>query len=250
MNRFSLLSYQPPPRLLADHTILVTGSGQGLGKVIALGAARCSATVILHGRDAAKLEQLYDQILSEDLPEPMILALDLARATDHDFDQMAGAIASKLGSLSGIVHCVAEFLPPAPMEQQRLDDWMHVLRINLVAPMALTRACARLLRTAASASVIFTGETHGLHPSAFWGGFAASKSALVSLTRILAQEWAHLPHLRANMIVPGKIDSPQRSRSHPGEHPMERRPLNSVLSAYLYLLGHDSRDVTGQIFEL
>lgn len=246
----SLLNYQAPPSLLAGRIILVTGAGQGLGRVVALGAARCGATVILHGRSTPKLENLYDQILSEDSPEPMILPLDLAHATDHDFDQMTGAIESKLGSLSGIVHCAAEFLPPAPMEQQRLDDWMHFLRINLVAPMALTRACARLLRTAVSASVIFTGETHGLHPAAFWGGFAASKSALVSLTRILAQEWAHLPHLRANMIVPGKIDSPQRSRSHPGEHPMERRSLISMLSAYLYLLGRDSQDITGQIFEL
>jgi len=52
------------------------------------------------------------------------------------------------------------------------------------------------------------------------------------------------------MIVPGNIDSPQRSRSHPGEHPMERKPVNSVLSAYLYLLGQDSQDIAGQIFEL
>ncbi len=250
MTPSTLANYQPPPRLLAEHIILVTGAGQGLGRAVALGAARCGASVILHGRQTAKLEKLYDQILREDCPEPTILPLDLARATDHDFDQMAGAIESKLGSLSGIVHCAADLLPPAPMEQQRLDDWMLALRVNLVAPMALTRACARLLRAASSASVIFTGDTHGLHPAAFWGGFATSKSALVPLTQILAQEWAHIPHLRANMIVPGKIDSPQRSRSHPGEHPMERRPLDSVLPAYLYLLGQDSQDITGQIFEL
>jgi NAD(P)-dependent dehydrogenase (short-subunit alcohol dehydrogenase family) len=246
----SLLAYQPPPALLTGRVILVTGAGQGLGLTIALGAARCGATVILHGRNTSKLEKLYDRITGEEYPEPMILPLDLASATDRDFDQMAGAIESQLGSLSGIVHCAAELLPPAPMEQQRLDDWMRVLRVNLAAPMALTRACARLLRAAPSASVIFTGETHGVHPSAFWGGFAAAKSALASLTQILAQEWAHLPNLRANMIVPGKIDSPQRSQSHPGEHSTQRKPLISVLPAYLYLLGHGSLGTTGQIFEL
>ncbi|MFN0315256.1 MAG: SDR family NAD(P)-dependent oxidoreductase [Burkholderiales bacterium] len=246
----SLLTYQAPLDLLAGRVILVTGAGQGLGHAVALGAARCGATVILHGRSVAKLETLYDQIMREGYPEPMILPLDLAQASDRDFDQMAGAIESELGSLSGIVHCAAELLPPAPIEQQRLDDWMRVLRINLAAPMALTRACSRLLRAAPSASVIFTGETHGLHPAAFWGGFAASKGALVTLTQILAQEWEHLPNLRANMLVPGKIDSPQRGQSHPGEHATQRSPLSSVLPAYLYLLGQDSLGTTGRIFEL
>ncbi|MSQ58281.1 MAG: SDR family NAD(P)-dependent oxidoreductase [Betaproteobacteria bacterium] len=246
----SLLAYQAPPNLLAGRVILITGAGQGLGHTVALGAARCGATVIAHGRNTAKLERLYDRITGEKYPEPMILPLDLAHATDREFDQMAGGIESQLGSLSGIVHCAAELLPPAPIEQQRLDDWMRLLRVNLAAPMSLTRACARLLRTAPSASVIFTGETHGLHPAAFWGGFAAAKGALASLTRILAQEWEHLPSLRANMIVPGNIDSPQRGQSHPGEHSTERAPLISVLPAYLYLLGQDSLGITGQIFEL
>ncbi len=215
-----------------------------------MGAARCGATVILHGRQTTKLERTYDEIVQAGGAEPMIVPLDLSLATDHDFEQLAGAIDAQLGGLSGIVHCAADLLAPAPMEQQRLDDWGHTLRVNVCAPMALTRACARLLRSSQDGSVIFTGETHGLHPASFWGGFAAAKSALVTLTRVLAQEWAHVEHLRVNMIVPGKIDSPQRHKTHPGEHASERTPLEATLPAYLYLLAIQSRGVTGQIFEL
>jgi NAD(P)-dependent dehydrogenase (short-subunit alcohol dehydrogenase family) len=249
MSLSDLRTYQPPDNSLSGRTLLITGSGQGLGRTIALGAARLGASIILHGRNTQKLEHVYDEILGSCANEPIILPMDFATATDHDFDQMAGAIESQLGTLDAVVHCAAQLLSPAPIEQQHLEAWTQTLRVNLAAPMALTRACAKLLRASKDASVIFTGETHGLHPAAFWGGFAAAKSALVTLTQILAQEWAHLESPRVNMIVPGKIDSPQRKTSHPGEHPSERATLESVLPAYLYLLGADSRGVSGRIFE-
>lgn len=249
MNALEMLQYQPAPAALAKRVILVTGAGQGLGKSIALASARLGATLILHGRDAEKLETLYDEIVREGGAEPLLFPLDLSKATELDFDQMAGAIEAQLGSLSGIVHCASHLLLPAPMEQQRLKDWAHAYQVNVAAPMAITRSCARLLRAAQDASVIFTGETHGQHPAAFWGGFAAAGSALITLTRILAAEWAHLEKLRVNMIIPGKIDSPQRSKTHPGEHLKERASIDSVLPAYLYLLAADSRGATGGIFE-
>jgi NAD(P)-dependent dehydrogenase (short-subunit alcohol dehydrogenase family) len=64
------------------------------------------------------------------------------------------------------------------------------MRVNLIAPFALTRACLPLLRQAPDASVVFTGETHGHQPSAYWGGYAVAKSGLETLTRIWATKSA------------------------------------------------------------
>lgn len=250
MNPETLNQFKPASDHLAQRSILVTGAGQGLGRALALECARLGATLILLGRTSAKIEQVYDEIVQAGYAEPILLPMDLRVATDHDFEQMAGAIQSQLGGLTGIVHCAADFTSPAPMEQIRLDAWMHSLRANLAGPLSLTRACVRMLRAAADASVIFTGETHGLHASAFWGAFAAANSGLAHCTRMLALEWAHQPQLRANLIVPGNIDSPQRSKTHPGEHASERRPIAQVLPAYLYLLGASGRGCTGEIIEL
>jgi len=238
--------YQPVPDLLRERVILVTGAGQGIGRVAALTFAAHGATVILHGREVGKLESVYDQIESAGGPQPTILPLDLATARDRDFDNMALAIESQLQRLDGILHNASHLTDPAPLDNQRLEQWLLLLRVNLAAPFALTRACSHLLRAAADASVIFTSETHALEPAAYWGGFAVSKSGLSALVKIQAQEWAGLSNLRVNLLVPGPVDSPQRQHTHPGEAARSRRRPESIMPAYLYLMGPDSRGVSGE----
>jgi len=120
--------------------------------------------------------------------------------------------------------------------------------VNLAAPFALTRACTYLLRAAPDASVILTSETHAVKPAAYWGGLAVSKSGLSALAIIQAQEWERFPNLRINVVVPGKVDSPLRNRTHPGEGRDSRLPIESLMPTYLYLAGEDSRGVSGQTF--
>jgi NAD(P)-dependent dehydrogenase (short-subunit alcohol dehydrogenase family) len=241
--------YQAPPDLLAGRVILVTGASGGLGRAAALALARHGATVLLHGRNTARLESVYDEIDAAGCPEAMILPLDLASAGEREFDQLAQAIQAQLGRLDGIVHSAAHFTCLTDLEHERLDEWLKLLRINVAATFALTRACTPLLRAAPDASVLLTGETHGVKPAAFWGGFAVSKSALLAYNTIQAQEWEAQAHMRINVIVPGKVDAPHRQRTHPGEARESRAQVESLLPLYLYLMGPDSRGVSGQVFE-
>jgi NAD(P)-dependent dehydrogenase (short-subunit alcohol dehydrogenase family) len=96
--------------------------------------------------------------------------------------------------------------------------------------------------------VIFTSETHALEPAAYWGGFAVAKSGLTALVKIQAQEWEGLSNLRVNLLVPGPVDSPQRQHTHPGESPASRPRPEALMPVYLYLIGPDSRGVTGEAF--
>ena len=136
------------------------------------------------------------------------------------------------------------------LEQQTAEEWLRMLRVNLVAPFAITRSCSRLLRAAPDASVVFTLETHGHAPAAFWGGYAVSKAALEALLRIQSEEWADRPGLRANGVIPGPVASPSRAKTHPGEVAASRRRPESLMPAYLYLMGPDSRETTGRILKL
>jgi NAD(P)-dependent dehydrogenase (short-subunit alcohol dehydrogenase family) len=242
--------YRPRPDLLAGRVILVTGAGRGLGRTAALHCASHGATVILHGRDVPRLEAVYDEIEAAGGPQPVILPLDLANARDRDFENMALAIESQLGHLDGIVHNAVHFEHLAPLEQQRLDEWLASLRVNLVAPFALTRACTYLLKASPDAAVIVTADTHALRPAAYWAPLAVAKSGLVAFARIQAQEWDSQAHLRINVVVPGALDVPQRRKTHPGEARESRAAPDTVMPAYLYLLGPDSRGVTGEVVEL
>lgn len=241
--------YRPAANCLEGRVILVTGATRGIGRLAALGFAIHGATVVLHGRDQAALEAVYDEIEANGGPEPAAVPLDLLTATTRNYDELAGAIESRLGRLDGILHNASHLGKLSALEHQGLEEWTQTLRANLVAPAALNQACSRLLKASPDASVIFTSESHGHSPAAYWGAYAVSKAALEALMKIQAAEWSDAPNLRSNAIVPGPVASPFRAKTHPGELAQSTRAPESLMPAYLYLIGPDSRGVTGTVVE-
>ena len=239
--------YRPRRDLLKDRVVLVTGASRGIGRVAALAFAAHGATVVLHGRDVAALEKVYDEIESSGFPQPAAIPLDFDKATTRDYDALAYAIESQLGRLDGILHNASHVEKLSPLEQQSAEEWNKTLRINLVAPFALTQACVRLLKPAADAAVIFTLETHGHAPAAFWGGYAVAKAGVEALMKIQAAEWQASANLRANAILPGPVASPSRAKTHPGEVATSQRQPGELMQTYLYLMGPDSRGISGTI---
>lgn len=239
--------YQAPPDLLKGRVILVTGAGQGIGKTAALTFAAHGATVVLHGKSARKLEKVYDEIEAAGNEQPAIFPLNLEKASDADFAALAQAIGNQLGRLDGILHNAARITRPQPLADQTLDQWLYFLRINLAAPFALTRACLPLLLASPDASVVMTSETHGHKPSPFWGGFAVSKAGLEFLVKMWAQELDSTAKLRINALIPGPVQSPQRAHTHPAEEWDKLPSPADLMPTYLYLMGADSRGVTGQV---
>jgi NAD(P)-dependent dehydrogenase (short-subunit alcohol dehydrogenase family) len=243
-------NYAAPARLLEGRAILVTGADQGLGRAVALACANAGATVALLGRKQPKLEATYDAITAAGGAEPAMIPLDLANATAADYENLAHLLRRELKGLHGIAHCASHFVPLGPLSGQTLDQFLQLLRVNLAAPFALTRACLPLLSAAEDSSVVLTGETHGLAPRAYWGGFAVGKSALPALAAIWSEELEHAGRPRVNVLVPGPIASPQRAQSHPGEDPAKLRPPEYAVPAFLFLLGPDSAGISGKTLAL
>lgn len=242
-------NYQPPHDLLANRVILVTGASSGLGRAASLAFARHGATVALLARDEAKLEAVYDEIVAAGGPEPAMFPFDLAAADDRGLETLAGTIAHHLKRLDGVLHSAHKFYTLTPLELETLEQWQTLMRVNLIAPFALTRACLPLLRQAPDASVVFTGETHGHQPGAYWGGYAVAKSGLETLTRIWADELGAEENLRINTLIPGQVATTLRARTHPGLDPDTMPSADDLMPWYLYLMGADSRAVRGQIVE-
>jgi NAD(P)-dependent dehydrogenase (short-subunit alcohol dehydrogenase family) len=239
-------NYRAPPDLLKNRVILVTGAGQGIGRAAALTYAAHGATVILHGRSVKKLENVYDEIEAKGGAQPIIFPLDLEKAEDKDFEAIAHAIKLQLGRLDGILHNAALIFNLTPLENQTLEKWQALLRVNLIAPFALTRACLQLLKASPDASVIMTSEVHGHSPAAYWGGFAVAKAGVEALVKIQAQEWERLPNLRINVLIPGPVHTPQRTKTHPGEIKHSLRQPQDLMPSYLYLMGPDSKSASGK----
>ena len=230
---------------LAGRAIMVTGATGGLGKPLALACAARGATVVLHGRIVRKLESIYDEIVAAGYPQPTILPLDLAIASADDFGNVASAIRAQLGRLDGLVHTAALLGSLGPIEHQSFDAWQKVLRVNLVAAMALTRSTLPLLSAAADACVIFTLDARGDDPRAYWGAYAAAKAGLSALATTLADEWEGRTNLRVNAVVPGPMRTPLRMLTHPGEDRSLLAPPEALVPLYLHLLGAQSKADSG-----
>lgn len=236
---------------LADKIIMVTGASQGLGEQVAKAYAAAGATVVLVARHQRKLEKVYDDIVAAGYAEPYAVCFDLLTAEEAEFDQLALTVAQATGRrLDGIVHCASYFYALSPLDFQTVKEWVNQYRINTVAPMGLTRAVLPLLKDSPDASVIFVGESHGEDPKAYWGGFGASKAALNYLCKVAADEWDRFDNLRANVLVPGAINSPQRMKTHPGEARSERKNYEDVLPEFVWWASVESKGRSGEIVYL
>lgn len=241
-----LENYSAAKDLLKDRVVLITGAGQGLGRAAALTYANYGATVILHGRKVKKLESVYDEIETIGKAQALIYPLDLEQAEEADFAVIAQAIEQQLGRLDGILHNAAFLHGLSPLENQSVEQWRAMLQVNLITPFALTKACLPLLKASPDASVVMTSSSHGHKPSAYWGGFTVAKAGVEALVKVQADEWESMPNLRINTIIPGIVNSPQRAKTHPGEIKQTMRQPEDLMTTYLYLMGPDSKGVSGQ----
>ena len=242
----SLLDYHAPLDLLRDRVLLVTGAGDGIGRAVSLALARHGATVVLLGRTVAKLEAVYDAIEAAGGPQPAIYPLDLAGALPVHYEELAARVEESLGRMDGLLHNAAELGTLTPLEQYEPELWSRVVQVNLNAPFLLTRACLPLLRRAPDASVVFTTAAVGRRGRAYWGAYAVAYGAVETLMQVLADELESTPHVRVNSLDPGRVRTTLHARIYPAEDPSRRPPPEAVVPAYLYLLGPDSRDTSGQ----
>ena len=241
--------YDAPPGLLADRVILVTGAGAGIGRAVAKAAAGHGATVILHGRAVGRLESLYDEIGAAGGATPAIFPLDLERAAGPDYDRLSGAIEEQWGRLDGLVLNAGVLGSRAPIEHHDVGEWQRVLHVNLTAPFILCRCLLPLLLASTDASVVFTSSGVGRCGKAYWGAYAVSKFGIEGLNQVLADELENKPNIRVNAINPGPTRTAMRAAAYPAEDPGRLKTPEDILGVYLYLLGPDSRGVTGRSFD-
>lgn len=239
-------NYQAPAGLLQDRVILVTGAGDGIGRVAARTFASHGATVILLGRTLAKLESAYDEIEAAGAPQPAIVTLELSTATTADYQQLAETIEREFGRLDGILHNAAVLGDITPVEMYDPDTWDFVMNTNLRSPFLMTQALLPLLKQSPDASIVFTTSSVGRRARAFWGAYAVSKAGIENLSQMLADELRNISAIRVNCVNPGATRTRMRASAYPGENPQSLKTAEDLMPLYLYLMGPDSRGTSGE----
>lgn len=244
-----LLTYRAAPDLLANRVILVTGAGDGIGRAAALAYAKHGATVLLLGRTLSKLEAVYDEIELQGGAQPALLPLNLTHAKPDDYLSILRTIEKKEGRLDGILHNAALLGPMTTLANYDPEAWDEVMNVNLRAPFQLTQALLPLLSQSADASVLFTTSSVGRTVRPLWGAYAISKQGVEGLSCLFADELA-ATNIRFNCLNPGATRTSMRAAAFPDENPATLPTPESIMPAYLYLMGGDSKGVTGQSLDV
>jgi NAD(P)-dependent dehydrogenase (short-subunit alcohol dehydrogenase family) len=238
--------YEYPDDVLKERIILITGASDGIGRALAREAARVGAQVILHGRNTSRLEEVHDEIVDIDgALRPSIAVVDFATAGNDEFTTLARSIEDTFGRLDGLVHNAGILGQRLSLEQYDPGEWQRVMHINLTVPFVLTQLLMPMLRVSADPSVIFTSSGVGRVGKAFWGAYSASKFGTEALAQILAAENEHTS-LKSNCINPGPVRTKMRLEAYPAEDRDKLPAPGDILAAYVYLLGPDSKGVTGK----
>jgi len=241
--------YSPGKDLLKGRVILVTGAGDGIGRAVSVALGAHGATVVLLGKTVKKLEATYDLLVAAGSPKPGIYPMDLMGAKYKDYEDLVGVLDKEYGKLDGLVHNAGILGERAPIEHHEIHIWQQVLQVNLTAPFMLSKACLELLYKSPDASVVFVSSGVARNPRAYWGAYSVSKAGIENLSKMLAEETEFRKTLRVNCINPGPVKTEMRRLAFPAEDRDKLATPEQIVGTYLYLLGPDSKGITGQQFD-
>ena len=174
-------------------TVLITGAAGGIGSASVRLFAEKGWTVVGIDRAGAP----------EDFPKDgLFLTYDIS--VDGDLEKIVAEVKAFTPALDAIVNNAA-IQYNKPLVETTNDEWDNLMKVNVRAPYILVRELYGLLK-AAKGAVVNVSSVHAVATSVGVSSYAASKGALLALTRAMAIEFAP-DGVRANAILPGAVDT-------------------------------------------
>lgn len=188
---------------LTGRTALVTGSGQGIGYALAAGLARAGATVILNGRDAAKLAGAAERLRAESLAVE-VAAFDV---TDlHAVRAGVDRIEAEVAPIDILVNN-AGIQRRAPLEDYPAETWAEIMRANVDSVFFVGQAVARHMIGRGRGKIVNIASLQAQAARYSIAPYTATKGAVLNLTKGMCTDWAR-HGLQINAIGPGYFETP------------------------------------------
>jgi 3-oxoacyl-[acyl-carrier protein] reductase len=183
---------------------LVTGAARGIGRAAALALAdRGYDVVVNYSVSEAAAHQVAQEVRSSGA---RALPVRADVADEAAVLAMVAAVTDEFGRLDAVVNNagVTIDIPPSDPDKLDMSDWDRVFAVNVRGTFQVTRACLPLLTAAPAAAVVNMASIAGLRPGPQPFPYAASKAAVVNLTRTLAGALG--PAIRVNAVAPGWME--------------------------------------------
>jgi NAD(P)-dependent dehydrogenase (short-subunit alcohol dehydrogenase family) len=236
--------------LLKDKNIVITGASSGIGRQIAIEAAREGANVILIARNSDRLEETRSLAGGN---KHIIYSFDI---TDFDkIDGLIDEIVTKTGLISGFVHS-AGIESTIPFRNMKGNTYEEMMRVNVISGLEFARSIARKKSVnPQGAGFVFIGSVMGNLGKEGKVGYCATKGALTSSVKAMALELSN-KKIRCNCIQPGIVQTemvnhlfetlPESSVADIfRQHPLGLGAPEDVANLAIFLLSEKSRWITG-----
>ena len=187
---------------LTGRVAVVTGGNGGIGLGMAKGLAAAGAAVALAARNAEKGEAAAAELAASGARSAFI-ALDVA--DEGSCRAMIKEATARFGRLDILVNNAGTSIRKPP-EGYTAAEWHKVLDTNLTGALFCSQAAYPVMKEAGGGKIINIGSMFSIFGTSYGAAYAASKGALVQLTKSLAIAWAK-DNIQVNAVLPGWIDN-------------------------------------------
>lgn len=237
------------PFSLVGKTILVTGASSGIGRQCAIDCSKMGAKVVAIGRNKERLESLMSEMEGENASYSFDLQVLVG------IKELISNIVESHGKLDGFIHA-AGIEVTNPVKLTKTEDYESLFKVNCLSAFEIVKYLCGIKNFNKSGSIVLISSISGVIARKGLSAYAASKGALISVSRVMAMEMSQR-EIRVNTISPGTILTPmmQKALDAMSEEDKKKRiegfPLGlgmttDISYACVFLMSDASRWITGQ----
>jgi NAD(P)-dependent dehydrogenase (short-subunit alcohol dehydrogenase family) len=231
----------PSSFLLKDKVAIITGAVGNLGAATARVFEQAGARTVLVDRPQDRIRDAFKDLVDSN-DHLLVGGIDLSDAASLDW--LLGQTLGRFGRVDVIVNTVGGYRGGKPVHETDPADWDFLFNANLRTTLLCCRAVIPQMLKQSSGKIINVASRDGLHGSAGYAAYSASKSAVLRLTESLANE-LKASNVNVNCIMPGTIDTPQNRAAVPdGDYSKWVEP-GAIADVVAFLASDASRAING-----